>query len=220
MKKNLSLSIVILFLCVNFALAQDDLCIYCRNLKPNLNNTDKFEEAKKCKKHSKIEEGQKPVDISTLSKKVRVVTLTETCDKFKIEEGHWVTLFDEMKGFYLKDTDDFRGGGKFIENRLEKLIGVQADEDKCFVVYDIPKELLRKTNINDDNVLYPFTNNGFTCDWSFAGIGCRAGLSEFFANGTDKNQKPLAVYDFYTKTDSIYKCLNGDKQSDCSKEVK
>jgi hypothetical protein len=218
MKRILYPVMIGLFLCANFVAAQDNLSVVCRSLKKDLSDSEKFEEAVRCKHNPKIVEGREPVNLTNLPQPVRIASLASSCGDFKIKNNNWVTILDEMKIFYANHLDEFEGGGLSIQNRLEKLIGVKVNEYNCLVVYEVPKDLLRRTNKGDDDPLFPFTNNGFTCDWFYPGIGCSSGLSEFIANGADNNRRPVIRYEFRKQAKLIYQCLKGDEQSPCTKK--
>lgn len=123
---------------------------------------------------------------------VKVVHLfpSDNCNKFKPDDGKYVSFLSELKEFYRSHKNEFSEP----QERFKQLIG-SNDNYKCLVVIEIGAEYLERPTdwFNDDGKLnvpftsqpnpkkkdsYPFTNLGYTCDWHY-GDGCRKGLSEF-----------------------------------------
>lgn len=183
----MSLLVISLFFSISAAYGQIKPAIDCNNLEPGLTDTVKFEKAVECRNSVKNAGNKNPLEISSLPLTVRVVNLASSCREFKKSDSNWVTVLDELKEFYNKHSEEFQNDPLNLENRLEKLIGVNAGSYKCFIVYDVSRDLLRKTTENDDDKRHPFTNKGFTCDWFYKNTGCSYGLSEFIVKTDDES---------------------------------
>ena len=178
MNKLVFILVITLLFGVNLAEAKNKFDNKCGQLQPELKkDKKKFKKAKKCKNDIDLKWTKEPMEISNLPLMVEVVHLASTCDDFKINDENWVILADELRQVYKQKPGEFT----LLENRLEKLIGVPADDYKCLIILNIPRDLLRKPEKKDNNPKFPFTGKGFTCDWYY-GDGCRYGLSEFILN--------------------------------------
>jgi hypothetical protein len=221
MKLTICLTAICIFLGISIVPAQSNSTDKCFNLKPALSDSQKFKRAVKCKNQPKNDENKAPLEISVLPQIVRVVNLSGSCQEFNQANSNWVILLDELKEFYTKHVAEFQEGKITLENRLEKLIGVEVNAYKCFIVYDVSKDLLRKTTSKDEDRKFPFTNKGFTCDWFYQGIGCNYGLGEFIVQSDtetiaeNKYRKEIERLEF-KNWESIFKYLKGEVNSESS----
>jgi hypothetical protein len=193
MKKPFYLLVIVLFFGVNYLPAQKKSSDKCGIAQPQLKDGKMYTKAKKCKNNIEPKFVKQQKDVSLLPSPVKVAHLHSSCGSFNINDTNWVVLLEELEKVYNERLTEFAR----VQNRLEKLLGVEADGYDCLVVFEVPPSLLRKPDEKDGDDDFPFTGKGFTCDW-FYGDGCRYGLSEFIIDKSKEknpNKKEITRYE-------------------------